>query len=95
MNEELILNFMISRERAYAKSIERLRAVLSPAGGVAASVADSSTAHGVCSVSPSTSAVPLSVSTIYFASDGSDKENVCVCCVGMSTKNESAFIYTL
>ena len=43
------------------KSIERLRAALSPAGGVAASVADSSTAHGVCSVSPPTSAVVVRV----------------------------------
>ena len=90
MNEELILNFMISRERAYAKSTERLRAALSPAGGVAASVADSSTVHGVCSVSPPTSAVLLSVSMISSSSDRSDKENVCVRCVGMSTVNESS-----
>ena len=48
MNEEIILLFMYPKERAYAKSIERLRAALSPAGGVAASVADSSNALGTC-----------------------------------------------
>jgi len=55
-----------------------------------ASVEDSSTAHGVCSVFPHTSVVPLSVSMISCASDRSDNENVCVCCVGMSTVNKSS-----
>jgi len=32
----------------------------------------------------------LSVSMISSASDRSDKENVCVCCVGMSTVNKSS-----
>jgi len=44
----------------------------------------------VSSVSPRTSAVPFSVSTISSASDRSDKENVCACCVGMSTVNKSS-----
>ena len=53
-------------------------------------MAYSSTAHGVCSVSPPTSAVPMSVSTISSTSDRSDKENVCVYCVDMSTVNKSS-----
>ena len=48
------------------------------------------TAHGVCPVSPPMMAVPSSVSMISSASERSDKENVCVCCVDMSTVNTSS-----
>ena len=68
---------------------KEIMAILSPADGVAASVADSSNALGVCPVSPPTSAVPSSMFMISSASDRSDMENVYVWCVGVSTVNKS------
>ena len=75
------------------RSIKRLLVARSPAGGVAASAAGSSNTLGVFPVSPQpgpTLAVPSSASTISSASDTFDKENICVCCVGMSTVNKSS-----
>jgi len=63
--------------------------------GVAASAAGSSNTLGMFPVSPQpgpTLAVPSSASTISPASDTFDMENICVCCVGMSTHGEQVIM---